>query len=976
MKKFISGMFLLMSMHGWGQIDTVFLSREKLADTIYNGLYTKCPTGFLDNKLSLLPSDSTLLKTSLYTGDSIVNYADADRMMRWLYEANNIAVQPNELPVMDSVLARSCEFVGETEFEQEIIVIPIGIFDLSFNSVDEQAGLTNGILTKDVSIWKDQVPNDSSIVSIHHSSIAGPLFDYFSSDRMGFSIKRDFFVSNTRNADDVIGLTLIRNGVERETEFDQIVLFKPYTDSLQYFQLRVTYSDSSATLFNFMLHTPEMIEEKSLEKSLPYPEDWENDPDEYANNCSLLEIPWSPGCKDCGMMYDNQGNKIKWCFIPSCSRIGYDDERPEKPYILVTGYRPPMFGQSFKKSWQIYSPDHASLLENLRGQDYDIIIVKFNIAGKPMRHGMEESAALFERFLIHLNQNMKKGDYFENVIQGSSMGEEIVRLTLLRMEKKHMDYSQDYPHHHSRLNIAYDANFFGANIPLGYQYQVYSEHWYKSNYFGVIPLFLSGFLYNTVNQKSFKELVAYHAASYSDGIFTGPILNIPYTEPSHHWRRQGFLDALDAVDNHEHIFPMPVATRNIAISLGKISGKNSDDDERYNNAGEYWQNYSFLGYVFKIGTAKYMPSGQTFQIFRRQLPPLFLNPFQSVCKHEVNVSKVLEIDNVSGSFMNKIGNFVEVADWAYFPLTQIWTGKNRYSHKSVVTALGINPNLWPNDGSMTVNVQDLGLMFVDRNHIIPNQDENDNYGYPNLGRPNDHFQVTPFEAIYIDNQINPHIDMSGIGNEVDKLNDFIFGEAEPWYLNLQNQVVGSRARLNYMYYVRRRAQNRITVGHLVTPSTDPGDYVTQENAVVDLRAGQEINLKPGVHFQPGSTVHLKIEFEECPRPTTDLVQSGSGQRQHVQREIREEETRQFMPEEKKQARLYPNPSLNGTFVLQTGAGNTITGLRIFNMYGTMLEEVKENKTAVFRSEKQLPTGTYIIQVMVGDQLEIHKLVVL
>lgn len=976
MKKYLTGIFLLMGLHGWGQIDTVYLSQEKLADTIYHDLSTKCPTGFLSNKLSLLPSDSTILKTTLFLGDSVTYYTDADRMMRWLYEANHIAIGVNELPMMDSVLARSCEYVGETEFEEEIIVIPVGIFDLTFNSVDEQTGLTNGILTKELAVWKDQLPEEQSIVSTHHSSLAGPLFDYFSSDRMGLIIKSDFFISNTAIADDVIDLTLIRNGVERKTAFDQVVLFIPNNDSVQYFKLRVTYSDSSSTVFNFMLHTPEIPDEKPKEKAIPYPEDWEDDPDEYLSNCSLLEIPWSPGCKDCGKMEDTHGNKIKWCFIPSCSREGYEDEQPEKPYILVTGYRPPMFGQSFKKSWKIYSTDHASLLQNLREQDYDIIIVKFNIAGKPMKHGMEESAALFERFLIHLNQNMKKGDYFENVIQGSSMGEEIVRLTLLRMEQKHLDYNQNYPHHHSRLNISYDANFFGANIPLGYQYQVYSGHWYKSNYFGIIPLFLSGFLYNTVNQKSFKELVAYHAASYSDEIFTNPNQIIPYTVPSHHWRRQGFLNALDAADNHEHIFPMPVAPRNIAISLGKISGKNSDNDERYNNAGEYWQNYSFLGFHFRVGTAKYMPAGQTYQIFKRQLPPRFLNPFQTICKHEVNVSQMLEIDNVSGSFMNKMGNFVEVADWAFFPLTQIWTGKNRYSHKSVVTTLGINPNLWPADGSMTVNVQDLGLMNIGKQPngvLIPSN----NYGYPNLGRPNDHFQVTPFEAIYIDNQIDPHIDMSGGGNEVDKLNDFIYGEAEPWYLALQNQAVGSRARLNYLYYVRRRARNSITVGHLVTPATDPGDYVTLENVEVDLRAGQEIHLKPGVHFQQGSTVHLKIEFEECPRNKSEQTQTGSsGVRPSTQRGFREEEEASQTNTVEKQARLYPNPSNDGTFVLRTEEGVVISGLQIFNAYGTVVEKIHENGTPLFHFNKQLPTGTYIIQVLIGSRTEIHKLVVL
>ncbi|MDR0802901.1 hypothetical protein [Fluviicola sp.] len=154
------------------------------------------------------------------------------------------------------------------------------------------------------------------------------------------------------------------------------------------------------------------------------------------------------------------------------------------------------------------------------------------------------------------------------------------------------------------------------------------------------------------------------------------------------------------MDNGENIFHMPVASRNIAISLGKISGKNSDGTEEYNNAGEYWQNISVMGFRFRIGIAKYMPSGQTFQIFRRQLPPVLLNPFQAVCKHEVNVSMMQEIDNVAGSFLNKMGNFVDVADRTYFPLTPATLfGKSFFTHKPVVSALGINRNLWPSDGS-------------------------------------------------------------------------------------------------------------------------------------------------------------------------------------------------------------------------------------------------------------------------------------
>ncbi len=702
-------------------------------------------------------------------------------------------------------------------------------------------------------------------------------------------------------------------------------------------------------------------------KSFFSPEEWEGDDDDYSTGCKNKDKEGA-GCTRCGMISDN-GNKLKWCMVPACGR-----DRPEKPYILVTGYRPPMFGQGFKKTWKIYNDWHQNMLQTLRGQEYDIFLVKFNMQWKPFEHGMQEAASLLETFLIELNMNLKTGQYFENIIQGSSMGEDIARLALLRMEQKHMDYNQNYPHHHSRLNIAYDANFYGANIPLGYQYQVYSGNYYRSANMGVLRGFLCDFLLATLNQKTFKELVMYHAASSSDNIFLSPVQEIGYTEPTHHWRRQNFLDALSAVDNGEHIFPMPVASRNVAISLGKISGKNSDNTEEYNNAGEYWQNTSFLGYHFRIGTAKYMPSGQTFQIFRRQLPPLFLSPFQAVCKHEVNVSMMQEIDNVAGSNMEGIGNFISVSDWTYFPITQIWNGKAFYSHKSVVTALGINRNLWPADGSMTMNVQQMGLMFnqFNFNPLIPSN----HYGYPNLGRPNDHFQITPFEAIYIDNKINPHIILKDDEYaDLQALNNFIFDEAEPWYLKLQNQRVGSRARSNYKYYVRRRARNWITVGHLVTPATDPGDYVAQANAVLDLRAGDLINLKPGTHFMNGSTVHLKIEFEPC--GTTELTpgESTSGEYNHskpLDRSLNKEE----FNDSRKAASIYPNPTFDGTFSLKVDPEVLISAIRIYNMFGVLISETNQMEVVEYHHRSTLKTGTYLIQVSVGSKIETHKLIVL
>ncbi len=973
MKRLLFVLALALGAQSWGQVDTVFLSQEKLADTIYNGLYTKVPTGYLANKLSLLPSDSLLLKTNSYIGDKSKKFSDADKMMQWLYEMNQISISNNLLPKMDTIFNEAYTYVGEMEFDNEIIVIPLGIFNLKFNSIDEERGLNNGVIGRNGSIFTDLKPNDSSIVSELQSNFAGPLFDYVSSEQMGLVVRKDFFISNTKSINDVANLKLYRGDVWKEIDFDEILLFTPYNDSIQQFKFQITYIDSTIQIFHFLIHTPESYNNAN-EKELFDPEEWDDDPDEYLSTCSALGTPWSPGCKSCGMIPDDQGNKIKWCFIPSCSREGYDDEQPEKPYILVTGYRPPMFGQSFKKTWKIYNDEHHNLLNDLRNNDYDVIIVKFNIAAKPNKHGMVESANLFEKFLLHLNLNMKKGGYFENIIQGSSMGEEIVRLTLLRMEKKHLVIGDNYPHHHSRLNIAYDANFYGANIPLGYQYQIYSAHYYKTNYFGAINYFLSSFLYATINQKTFKELVAYHAASYNDNIFSYPNQVIGYTVPNHHWRRQGYLNALSDVDNGVHIFPMPVAPRNIAISLGKISGKNSDNNEKFNNAGEYWQNISILGWKFRVGTAKYMPPGQTFQIFKRQIPPVFFNPFLSSCKHEVNVSQMLEIDNVSGSYMTGIGNFIAVSDWTYFPLTQLWNGRAFYSHKSVVTALGINPNVWPTDGSMSVNVQDLGLMYEKRT-ISGLLIGSNHFGYPNLGRPNDHFQITPFEAIYIDDKINPHIKLKDDDpSYLDSLNGFILNEAEPWYLKLQNQEVGENARADYTYYVHRRARNWITIGHLVTPATDPGDYVTLENALVDLRAGEEIQLKPGVHFKPGSNVHLKIAYDDCPQESGLKTISSKNQNSRALNKTEDDRIMEIITE--KQVVLYPNPSETGRFTIKSESITPITSVKVYSLYGQLLLNIEGLEAKEYKTEKNLPAGTYVIDVLIGNKKETFKLIVL
>jgi hypothetical protein len=306
-------------------------------------------------------------------------------------------------------------------------------------------------------------------------------------------------------------------------------------------------------------------------------------------------------------------------------------------------------------------------------------------------------------------------------------------------------------------------------------------------------------------------------------------------------------------------------------------------------------------------------------------------PFISV-DHEVNVREMQEIDNAPGSYLEGAGNIISVTDWAHFTLQNIFNGKNFFSHKSTFTGLGINPNLWPSDGSHTLDMQGLGLMFIEFN-FNPN-DPSNYFGYPNLGRPNDHFDVTPFEAIYVGENIHPHIVLEESDDaDVDAINGFILNEVEPWYLGLQNQNLGAQARSNYTYKARRRAKYSITTGHLVTPKTDPGDYNVELNADLKLEAGESIHLKPGTHIKAGAKAHLFINYAACSGGKSMLYSDDENINNSSTPELgaqnREVKTREM----NNNINVYPNPSSN-SFTVASMHLSKLLNVIIFWSYKT------------------------------------------
>jgi hypothetical protein len=359
-----------------------------------------------------------------------------------------------------------------------------------------------------------------------------------------------------------------------------------------------------------------------------------------------------------------------------------------------------------------------------------------------------------------------------------------------------------------------------------------------------------------------------------------------------HQERLNYYQALE--DNQSNyikpnwIFPMQKGTRNVAISLGRYKGTNDEQSEfNVKESGFYWRNVDLVLSKSKLRAAKYETNKTLLYRRFKTLPTLPIwgvpIPFPTglYLDHLVWVRNMQEIDNAPGSVLTGAGNMVSVADATFFPLHwsvlqvgNLFGGEYRtFTHKSTFTALGINPNLWPSNRTHTLNLQNLGLMYNIFNFNI--NEPSEYFGYPNLGRPTDHFNITPFEAIFCGIDIQPHIRLKDAEDVyVQALNNFILDEVEPWYLGLQNQRLGSQAKTTYIYKAERRAKHHITVGRLVTPTTDPGDYVVEANADLNLRAGDLIHFKPGTHIKAGAKLHAKIEYWPCHQEIQGVLLPG------------------------------------------------------------------------------------------------------
>jgi hypothetical protein len=211
---------------------------------------------------------------------------------------------------------------------------------------------------------------------------------------------------------------------------------------------------------------------------------------------------------------------------------------------------------------------------------------------------------------------------------------------------------------------------------------------------------------------------------------------------------------------------------------------------------------------------------------------------------------------------------------------------------------------------------------------------------------------------------------------------FIMDEIQHDDVCLQNQIIGknhTQSDPNFKYKAQHTAYHSISAGNLVSPKTDPGDYVIEKTGDIKIQAGAFIQLKPGFEVQAGGTFHAYIGEENCSRPRTS--ENFSGNQQNDNQEFftnPESEIAIFQNQEheifKIKLAVFPNPSsgLINVSVNENGIGMQYN---VFNVSGQIVESglfIERNQ----RLQSTLPNGVYYVHVSNDQYSTTEKIIVL
>ena len=966
MRYFVLLIIWVVSFGAKGQSDTIFT--DDLRATMYEVFSELDVQAYGGKLIERSVSDFSYVYEQLKG-----NYAQTHDATSWLLMYDAIIdsyVDSTAIISKDSLVARIMNFYYEMEMmdtpedEDEKLLVPFSLLIHKTNAFDSIVVANGGVVNNNGKL-SATVSQNTLYKSIVLKSAAA--LEFFSDN--GFDLgylKYDERFISTSDEIELEGIRINLGG--GFTTFDVVNNLIPYnrfSDSIVA-QAEITYYlDNVLTIdtldFYLTLDVGDMRDANMRAK-----ERWDHKYTYYGEEINL-RVAIKYGC--------GNNNKIR------------------RPIIIAPPYRPTIHWVHMNKYYDQF--DFKSVLFTLSEMGYDVIFLK----EKPGNARIEEAGREIARFIHHINNqksNNFPGQHWENILMGFSAGGQHARYALMHLEKEHM-YS-GAGHHHTRLFVPFDSPNHGANIPMFAQ-ATYFDLTMKSNILALIA-------FTYLNDGGSRDMAFNHILTGGLTLDTDNYVNIDANPTP---QRLQLLDQFE--NNFTHFYThtgdlrktFPTFTRNIGISVGSYV---SDYDDIYGlKPGDnlFTQENMFLPTHFgfmhkfrKLYASKYGTQQESLNI-RDINVVLGIIPLETWRIYRTN--NLYDLDMAQGGYKNEFYDkfatgAISMMLSGFAPSFGFMGQKHYKGHISFVptiSALAINPSIWQNN-NLSYNLQSNGLMYQEFD-FDPDDGKSDIFGYPHLGNPTNHFQITPFEAVYADVLTYEHIKMqeSADDNAFDDnflvyLRDFIVNEVEADVVCLQNKVIGEN-HVNwlpeYRYKAWYKAKKTIRVGYDVTPKTNKGDFTIKPSGDVVVYAGESIEVPSGweaLHVQQGATWHAYIYDDGCDRPRSHqgLAQYADDAESTTQEKVVNhfpEATMEPITQRKDEMTLYPNPN-SGSFTLQFSAEQVSGTLSITNLSGRTVISLPITTEKLEIQEEGLSSGVYFVTwIKDGTMVQTNKLII-
>jgi len=681
--------------------------------------------------------------------------------------------------------------------------------------------------------------------------------------------------------------------------------------------------------------------------------------------------------------YDGQANPSE-SYPEGILGISYacSDQVLRKPYLMIAGWGPYTDNSVINSAlnwptpmWKMANQmNQNNLIELLNQQGYDVAILQL----VPPNAYIEGNATVIEAVIKRLNLQAAENGYHEElVVHGFSAGALGARLALQRMEKKHLE--ENGPHPHTKLYVSTDGEHLGANVPLGVQSAVQYLWDYERDGYNFPKIYALRYILRAPQSREivrywYEEIDAGGNVSHDD--LRGSL--IQYQIAQNHYlsdvaNKSGFPGFLRMISlsNGRHT-PSYTGYTAAHTPLPSETGKLvfEDADGRHRSKIRYLTHGESEVFLYRKRTwGKWAVKMRTF------------------------VNNALVLDNAAGGIMfieeNPINKTLQLMDQETFGEASTLYYTNFCFTPTVFTHNIKNFYVDVSGGYINYNLREQGLMYRYPDSVLLSWEDGASqyYGYPHLRFPTNHYSITPFDAIFTGPIINEHLRFNFETCDEERrlesfqalplepiksiYRDFILGEAEGLNLYLQNRNIGFYKRPDHIYYVDFTAKNRIEMGEHVSNKTDFRPMSVEESTVVMAMAKNEINLKPGVHFKLGSSVHLVIGENACEK-------SGSGS--HASNGDQDGDVSGYRSDygideqNNIDVIIFPNPSVSSFKIRYLDQEITQTvHMTIYDLNGIKLMDsiVPLDKEV----DHSLSPGTYIVQLKLNELWISKRLVV-